>query len=153
MARVYECPSELCCWTFLECQRGTNNFTLWIIALFHKCRIINYQEDSLSLVPKTRVEILLSGCHQIRRRLEGVKNIKDVFHASIREPQVPTQTFFLVCVSRVVSSAIGRHLFGRRPKTRAAKVTFKDLTETGNHAWKASGTMVPNPPSSNEHWR
>jgi len=152
MARVYECPSELCCWTFLECQRGTNNFTHWIIALFHKCRIINYREDSLSLVPKTRVEILLSGCHQIRRRLEGVKNIKDVFHASNRGPQIPTlgtRGFF----SRASRVRLAGRFVGRRPKTRAAKVTFKDLTETGNHAWKASGTRLSNPPSSNEHWR
>ena len=33
--------------------------------------------------------------------------------------------------------AEGRHLFGRRPKPRAAK----DLTETGNRARKVSGTQ------------
>ena len=62
----------------------------------------------------------------------GVENIKDVFHASNRGPQIPTLAWvlkiFLACVSRVVSSTTGRHLFGRRPKTRAAKVTFKDFT-------------------------
>ena len=33
--------------------------------------------------------------------------------------------------------AEGRHVFGRRPKPRAAK----DLTETGNRARKVSGTQ------------
>ena len=35
--------------------------------------------------------------------------------------------------------AEGRHIFGRRPKPRAGH--YKDLTETGNHARKVSGTQ------------
>ena len=38
----------------------------------------------------------------------------------------------------------GRHIFGRRPKPRAAKPReghYKDLTETGNRARKVSGTQ------------
>ena len=38
--------------------------------------------------------------------------------------------------------AEGRHIFGRRPKPRAAKPGhYKDLTETGNRARKVSGTQ------------
>ena len=40
--------------------------------------------------------------------------------------------------------AKGRHVFGRRPKARAAKFRaghYKDLTETGNRARKVSGTQ------------
>ena len=43
--------------------------------------------------------------------------------------------------------AEGRHIFGRRPKPRAAKPRekraghYKDLTETGNRARKVSGTQ------------
>ena len=45
--------------------------------------------------------------------------------------------------------AEGRHIFGRRPKPRAAKPLektfrpghYKDLTETGNRARKVSGTQ------------
>ena len=46
--------------------------------------------------------------------------------------------------------AEGRHVFGRRPKTRAVKPRekrvflaghYKDLTETGNGARKVSGTQ------------
>ena len=36
--------------------------------------------------------------------------------------------------------AEGGHIFGRRPKPRAAK-HYKDLTETGNRARKVSGTQ------------
>ena len=35
--------------------------------------------------------------------------------------------------------AEGRHVFGRMPKPRAGH--YKDLTETGNHARKVSGTQ------------
>ena len=39
--------------------------------------------------------------------------------------------------------AEGRHIFGRRPKPRAAFRAghYKDLTETGNRARKVSGTQ------------
>ena len=39
--------------------------------------------------------------------------------------------------------AEGRHIFGRRPKPRAAKRAghYDDLTETGNRARKVSGTQ------------
>ena len=43
--------------------------------------------------------------------------------------------------------AEGRHIFGRRPNSRAAKPRekrvghYKDLTETGNRARKVSGTQ------------
>ena len=38
-------------------------------------------------------------------------------------------------------SAKARHIFGRRPKPRAAKRVTTDLTETGNRARKVSATQ------------
>ena len=54
----------------------------------------------------------------------GVENIKDVFHASNRGPQIPTLAWvlkiFLACVSRIVSSTTGRPCSaeGRRHERR-----------------------------------
>ena len=57
-------------------------------------------------------------------------------HLSETFQELPTwypgyQRFFLACIGEL-----------QRPKTQVAKwVTFLDLTETGNRAWKASGTQ------------
>ena len=62
-------------------------------------------------------------------------------------PWVPTIGFSRVRLEFSLL-AEGRHIFGRRPKLRAAKPRektraghYKDLTETGNRARKVSGTQ------------
>ena len=47
---------------------------------------------------------------------------------------------FLACGGNFSVLAEGRHIFGHRPKPRAAG-HYKDLTETGNRARKVSGTQ------------
>ena len=62
-------------------------------------------------------------------------------------PWVPE--VFLACDGNFRCLAEGRHIFGRRPKPRAAKRGearrsaghYKDLTETGNRARNVSGTQ------------
>ena len=50
--------------------------------------------------------------------------------------------------------AEGRHIFGRRPKPRAAFRAghYKDLTETGNRARKVSGTQGTSAVVQNRMW-